>query len=63
MEETKEMNNFKENVKKGPGPKLTCKKVPGPKLKNSRNHAYSTCCDYYCPFNISSNINFNVNRK
>ena len=22
------------------------KKVPGPKLTNSRNYAYSACCDY-----------------
>ena len=39
------------------------KKVPGPKLKNSRNYTYSTCGDCDCVINISSNINFNVNRK
>ena len=40
------MKDLIKNVKKVPGPKLTCKKVPGPKLKNSRNYTYSTCCDY-----------------
>ena len=30
------MKDFKKNVKK----------VPGSKLTNRRNHAYSTCCDY-----------------
>ena len=39
------MNDFKENVKKDPVPIYTCKKRPGPNLTNSRNYAYSTCCD------------------
>ena len=47
------MNDFKENVKKRPGPKLT----------NRRNYAYSTCCDYHSAFNISWNINTNANRR
>ena len=34
------MYNFKRN--KG----INRKKRPGSKLKNSRNYAYSTCCDY-----------------
>ena len=59
------MNSFKKkkNVKKVPGPKLTCKKVPGPNLKNNRNYTYSTCCDYYCTFDISRNINSDANRR
>ena len=40
------MNDFKENVKKDPVPIYMCKKIPGPNLTNSRNYAYSTCCDY-----------------
>ena len=56
------MKDFKENVKKGPGPKLTCKKGPGPKLKNSRNYAYSTCYNYNCTTYFSRNINNDVNR-
>ena len=40
------MNDFKENVKKDLVPIYTCKKRPGPNLTNSRNYAYSTCCDY-----------------
>ena len=42
------MNDFKENVKKDPVPIYTCKKRPGPNLTNSRNYAYSTCCNHYC---------------
>ena len=34
------------NVKKVPGPNLTCKKVPGPKLTNSRNYTYSIGCNH-----------------
>lgn len=37
------------------------KKGNGPKLTNRRNYAYSACCDYNCPFNISRSINTNVN--
>ena len=51
------MYNFKRNKGKH------LKKVPGPKLKNSRNHAYSTCCDYNRVVNISRNINTDVNRR
>ena len=40
------MNDFKENVKKDPVPIYTCKKRPGPNLTNSRNYAYSTCCNH-----------------
>ena len=40
------MKDFKKNVKKDLVPIYTCKKRPGPNLTNSRNHAYSTCCDY-----------------
>ena len=60
------MNDFKKNlkkVKKYPVPIYTCKKVLGPKLKNSRNYAYSACCDYNCAFDISGNINSNANRR
>ena len=39
------MKDFKENVKKDPVPNLHAKKRPGPNLTNSRNYAYSTCCD------------------
>ena len=46
------MKDFKENVKKRPGPNLT----------NSRNYAYSIGCDCYCAFDISRNINNDVNR-
>ena len=45
------MIDFKKNVKK----------VPCPKLKNSRNYAYSTCCNYYSVINFSWNINNDVN--
>ena len=33
-------------LKKDTVPIYMCKKGPGPKLKNSRNYAYSACCDY-----------------
>ena len=54
------MNDFKENVKKDPVPIYTCKKRPGPNLTNSRNYAYSTCCNHNCPFDFGWNIYFNV---
>ena len=57
------MNDFKENVKKDPVPIYTCKKRPGPNLTNSRNYAYSTCCDYYSAFNFGRNFNSNANRR
>ena len=57
------MNKIKKNVKKDPVPIYTCKKVPGPNLTNSRNHTYSTCCDYYSAFDLGRNINPNVNRR
>ena len=55
MEEIKEMGNFKKKCKKVPGPNLHVQKVPGPKLKNSRNYAYSTCCDYSTKFLVPRN--------
>ena len=57
------MNNFKENLKKGPGPNLTCKKGPGPKLKNSRNYTYSACYNYNRATYFSRNINTDANRR
>ena len=47
------MNDFKENVKKRPGPNLT----------NSRNYTYSTCCDYYSAFDFGWNFNSNVDGR
>ena len=57
------MKDLIKNVKKDPVPNLHVKKRPGPNLTNSRNYAYSACCDYYCAFNISWNIDTNVNWK
>ena len=40
------MKDLIKNVKKDPVPNLHAKKRPGPNLTNSRNYAYSACCDY-----------------
>ena len=57
------MKDFKKIVKKDPVPNLHVKKRPGPNLTNSRNHAYSTCCDYNCFAYISRNIHNDANRR